>query len=357
MRMPIPPEGDIWQTLRKTDRPIAVYGTGNGADKLLDVFAKRGISVAAVFASDGFVRHRTFRGYPVLSYRETAERFPDHIVAVAFASSREEVLANIKQIASERTLVMPPLPVYTDSLFDEIFDAAYYSRHRDALETVRALLADDDSRRCFDDVIAYRLSGDLSYLYDAVWDEEEIWKLLSPERFSLCCDLGAYTGDTVRRLWEHTPLRPHVIALEPDPRTFRKLAENCPEAECYHMAAWDSETVLSFAAKNSRGSSSSAVGKSVEVPAGCLDRVLSGREIDYIKYDVEGAEARALRGSRASIARCRPTLLISLYHRTGDLFELPLLLREICPQYSMYLRRTRGIPDWDLNLIAIPKRT
>lgn len=357
MHLPIPTGGDVWQALQETDRPIAIYGTGNGADKLLDVFAERNIPVAAVFASDGFVRNRTFRTFPVLSYRETAERFPGHIVAVAFASSREEVLANIEQIGAERMLVMPPLPVYADSLMDELFDRTYYERHRDALKTVRGLLADEDSRRCFDDVIAYRLSGDVSYLRDAVWTEEEIWSLLSPERFTLCADLGAYNGDTIGSLWAHTTGKPHVIALEPDKRTFQKLIANCPEAECYEMAAWDEETVLSFTAKSNRGSSRSASGKSVGVKATCLDRLLHGRPIDYIKYDVEGAEAHALRGSREAIARCRPTLLISLYHRTADLFTLPLLLRDICRDYSMYLRRTKGFPDWDLNLIAISKRT
>lgn len=36
---------DIWQYLRSADRPIVMYGTGNGADKIFDVLDSLGIEV------------------------------------------------------------------------------------------------------------------------------------------------------------------------------------------------------------------------------------------------------------------------------------------------------------------------
>ena len=76
---------------------------------------------------------------------------------------------------------------------------------------------------------------------------------------------------------------------------------------------------------------------------------------DYIKYDVEGAEKQALLGSIATIRRCRPALLVSLYHRTEDLFALPLLVHQICPSYRFYLRRGNCYPDWEIQLLAVPQ--
>ena len=77
--------------------------------------------------------------------------------------------------------------------------------------------------------------------------------------------------------------------------------------------------------------------------------------VDYVKYDVEGAEREALLGSAALIRRHRPELLVSAYHRSEDLLILPPLLRELCGDgYRFYLRRFPYLPAWDLNLYAIP---
>ena len=60
--------------------------------------------------------------------------------------------------------------------------------------------------------------------------------------------------------------------------------------------------------------------KTVELPAMHLDAVLEGACVDYIKYDVEGSEQEALTGSQKSILAHYPTLMVSLYHRSEDLF-------------------------------------
>ena len=54
-----PREDCVWEILRTTDRPIVLYGTGNGGDKLISALEKIGRKPDGVFASDGFVRNRT----------------------------------------------------------------------------------------------------------------------------------------------------------------------------------------------------------------------------------------------------------------------------------------------------------
>ena len=53
---------DIWTYLENTEKPIVVYGMGNGADKIIDRLTERNIKVADFFASDGFVRGHCFHG-------------------------------------------------------------------------------------------------------------------------------------------------------------------------------------------------------------------------------------------------------------------------------------------------------
>ena len=89
---------DVWTILSESDKPLVLYGTGDGADKILNVMEEKGITAAGVFASDGFVRQRQFRGMPVLSYADAREQFGDMLVVVAFASSRPEVIANMARL-------------------------------------------------------------------------------------------------------------------------------------------------------------------------------------------------------------------------------------------------------------------
>ena len=60
----------LWDYLRTVQKPIVLYGMGNGADAILDRCAAGGILVAGVFASDEFVRGQQFRGYKVKTYKE-----------------------------------------------------------------------------------------------------------------------------------------------------------------------------------------------------------------------------------------------------------------------------------------------
>ena len=84
-----------------------------------------------------------------------------------------------------------------------------------------------------------------------------------------------------------------------------------------------------------------------------LDSVLNGRGVDYIKFDVEGAERAAINGAYNTIVKFKPDMLISMYHRSEDMFDLPILVNSICPDYRLYLRRFEYVPAWDLNLYAV----
>jgi FkbM family methyltransferase len=123
-----------------------------------------------------------------------------------------------------------------------------------------------------------------------------------------------------------------------------RYAELRPEVRFFTFAegVWSTPDILGF---DSRGSSAStvveegaAVDNAVQVPVTSLDVALGGAAPNYIKMDVEGAERQALEGSREIIKRYKPVLAICVYHKPADLWELPLFIHEICPDYKMYLR-------------------
>ena len=51
-----------WEQLQKTNKPVVMYGMGNGADHILRHLDRMGVSVCEFFASDSFVRGHSFHG-------------------------------------------------------------------------------------------------------------------------------------------------------------------------------------------------------------------------------------------------------------------------------------------------------
>ncbi len=343
---------DLWKYLKSTNKPKIIYGMGNGADKILSVFSHYGIECSGVFASDDFYRPgKTFHNMAVERYSDFCDRYDDFIVLVSFATCLPEVRANILRIAAERELYAPCVPVYGD----EIFNDEYYAAHEKQINEARELLCDDKSKDIFDNIINYRLSGKLEYIFKAESDSAEVWNdIIKPEKYINIADCGAYTGDTAAEFIEKCPNLKKIYALEPDPRNFRRLSSiKDSRIIPVNKGAWDKAEKVEFNMGAGRGAAQGKQGKTVLLDFDTLDSVVGNERIDYIKYDVEGAEKRALAGSKKIIAAHSPDLLVSLYHRSGDIFELINQVYKMNPEYKLFLRRFFYIPDWDINLYAV----
>jgi hypothetical protein len=69
--------------------------------------------------------------------------------------------------------------------------------------------------------------------------------------------------------------------------------------------------------------------------------------------DIEGSEPEALRGSAQLLRQHRPVLAVCTYHRSEHLWEIPNLIRTICPDYMIFLRRYAE-ESWEGVCYAIP---
>ena len=350
----------LWDYLARTDKTVVMYGMGNGADKILAVCEKYGVEVADFFASDEFVRGQAFHGKTVLKFSDVTEKYgkDNIIVLVSFASSLPDVMNNIIRVAEVCETYVPDVPVRGDNVFSEEFA----SINDGNIKKARELLSDARSKEVYDGVWNFRKSGRLDDLIPTADDRSAVMQeLLDTANYTSAVDLGAYDGDTARELIELCPHIRSITAFEPDRRNFRKLfasAEGDDRIIPLNCAAWKEDTTLIFDDSGNRNAGLDENGKSkrhAEVEAKAVDSVIKDK-VDYVKYDVEGAEEEAILGSANTIRAYKPDLLISVYHRTEDLFKLILLIKEICPEYSLYLRRYPYIPAWDLNLIATVRK-
>ncbi len=347
----------MWDSLKNEKRPIMVYGMGNGADKLFSRFEKYGISVAEVFASDGFVRGHSFRSYKVRSFSEIKEKYSDFVIVLSFASNREEVIGMLSEIDSRYDMLVPDMPVADES---EYFDRELYNENYKKILSVYESLADEESKNIYAATLNYKLTGRLSYLLDAYTEKTDMYSLIASREIRVMIDGGAYNGDTAREAVEFFPKLSEIFAIEPDKKTFKRLlryAEECPvKITPVNAALSDSVGSGEFFSSGNRNSTATATAshehKTESVELVTVDSL--GISPDYIKYDVEGAEYEALLGSLETVKKSKPTLLVSLYHRSRDIYFLPLFLKERLEGYKTYLRRLRSVPAWELNLILIP---
>ncbi len=342
----------VWETIKKSKLPIVLYGTGNGADAVIDEFERLGISLSAVVASDGFVRKRTFRNFTVRSLSDVQEELGDILLLIGFATCIPEVMGNIKKLTTQLKTLMPVVPVFGNT----IFNREYLEDNVEKLEYSRSLLYDEKSKEVFDLMVEFQFTGRFPAIFKAESSREDalmdILKLTNKEDM---LDLGAYRGDTIEELLTLTGGYSSIIALEPDRKSFEKLrlyAEGKENITVYPYAVYSEDKELAFCGGGGRQSTLSNDGK-YTVTAVAADDLIKDKKITYVKADVEGVEAEALTGMKKLLKEQKPKLSISCYHRTEDLCTLIPLIHSLNPDYKIYLRHHPYIPFWDTNLYCI----
>ncbi len=342
---------DAWSTLARCREPVCIYGTGDAAQRILDIFELRGIDCAGIFASDGFVRDREFCGYKVNSLAGLESSIGRFTAVCAFGSALPEVMETVEQVSRRHRLLMPDLPVAGEELFAKKGLLERYEQY----VRVRERFADEQSRAVLDEVLYYKLTGDISRLRRVFSDPAaEFRTLIAPREDDIYADLGAYNGDTCELFAELCPDYLGIYAFEPDKRSYRKLVkrmEGFDNIVAVNACAWSCDGVLGFS--QSAGRQSQITDSGDVTAARSLDNVLCGGECTVIKYDVEGAERQAIDGSADTIAKYRPRLAVSAYHRPYDILGLAEQILSIRSDYALYLRQPPYYPAWDTMIYAI----
>jgi FkbM family methyltransferase len=325
---------------------------GDTAWRIWYILNQRRVKINGIFASSDFVRGQKFLFYPVRTLEDIEAEEKDFIVILAFASNRPEVLDNIYRIARKHTLYIPDLPV----IGDKIFTYDYCLINSESLQSVYTLLQDNISKQVFADVCNFRISGDIGYLKGTETHKDDIYyNILRLGENETYLDLGAYDGDTIKEFQHYTNGKyEQIVAFEPAAKNFKKLQANTQDTEnltLYQYASWCTDTSLPFSRADGRQATLSTANSKFSVETKRIDSL--DVYPTYIKMDVEGAEFETLWGGHRIITSLKPKLAVPLYHRTEDIFKLPLLLKEFNPKYKFYIRRLPYIPAWDLCLYCV----
>jgi FkbM family methyltransferase len=184
--------------------------------------------------------------------------------------------------------------------------------------------------------------------------------LIRPIADEVYVDCGAFTGDTIEVFLAARDGRfGQIIAIEPDRASIRVLRGRIDEWSRegigpMRVAPFGAAAYRGTARFDATGTVVSSVGSGADtIDVAPLDEILDDCKPSYIKFDVEGAERDALVGGSETIRVNMPVLAVSLYHKPEDLWDLPLLIRSLAPDYRLYLRRYSD-ERWETICYAVP---
>jgi FkbM family methyltransferase len=161
-------------------------------------------------------------------------------------------------------------------------------------------------------------------------------------------DCGANVGVFTRKALNAGASK--VIAVEPAPENLECLRRNfAREIEdgkvvVYPKGVWDKDDFLTLDVVPDNDAADTFVmhqpgaHAGPRVPLTTIDKMvaeLNLNRVDFIKFDIEGAERKALEGGRATIAKYHPRMAVSFYHLPDDPVVLPKLILGIWSGYHM----------------------
>ena len=175
-----------------------------------------------------------------------------------------------------------------------------------------------------------------------------------------CLDFGT-SNRFLDKMKQRNKLVKKIYSFEPDTinleRCKKKIEEtNIKDVELINAGLWDTNTYLEFATNGDGGSrivESDVLGGNNTVKVVALDNVVK-EKVTFIKLDVEGAELKALQGAEKIILRDKPKLAISVYHKMEDMWEIPYYIKNLVPEYKLYIRHYSNC-NWETVLYAVVK--
>jgi len=292
--------------LKKEDRneiPVVLYGTGDMSKPILDKLNEEGIKIKAFCNSEVSKPGNTHLGLPVISR--------DSLLAGEIGQCRVVVSTLRFQFEICYDLIKSDFP------FDNLFS----------------------------------ITG-------AQYDSETQYfgpSFIKPVSDEIYVDCGAFDGASIRDFVCFNKEYKHIFAFEPHPTSYQTLDENIKlwnyeRTSLINKASWKCEDILEFivqdgqiAAQGSRivSDAESVKENSLKVRANSIDNVVGKSKVTFIKLDVEGAELETLVGAKETIAKYRPRLAVSIYHKPEDIVELPMYIHKHWSDYRFYIRHHR----------------
>lgn len=226
-------------------------------------------------------------------------------------------------------------------------DVYLMDRHMEEIQEVYDRLADDLSREVYKKILRFRLIDDSIAVPTMPQDKQYFeYGFYQKREDEVFVDCGAFNGISARTFFQENQNQfDGYYGFEPDPVNYEALksyVRSLPQEikskmKIMNRAVYDTDHGVMLYELDGPGSFVADIGQT-KVDTVVIDKVVCGNKATYIKMNIEGSELPALRGAENTIVENHPRLAIAGYHKTWDLWEVPLQILRTDPKYKLYLR-------------------
>lgn len=385
--------------------PVVLFGAGSAGKELLPVLKLHGVDPVCFCDNNPSRTGQLHCGLPVISLPELRQKHKGSLIVVTTGAYRDEVKQQLIDTGFDEEKILTisnyEAMCYYTHLAQWYWPEEDLILYQNELLNVYNILSDQKSRELFVSRIALFVSGadyqsflnfisqssDVQHTQGSNFQDyinstnyySEIYlqfnnDLIHLDDNEVLIDGGAFTGDStlefIKTCSKNLVPYEKIICFEPDPKIFRELKKNtaqCSNVTLMPLGLWSQSSTIRFADSSILKPGSTRIvsvyDKNDNLPDGAsgiteisttsIDEYFPDETVTLIKMDIEGAEMDALRGAIKTITRCRPKLIISAYHKRNDLFEIPLLIHEMVPDYKLYFRHFSS-NFGETTLFAIP---
>ncbi len=244
------------------------------------------------------------------------------------------------------------------NIYSERYMTQWFEENKEKMLNAIDFFEDDCSKQIYVNAICNRIAP--KYAQKTFHEMEEDGQyfntgILKIEDDECYVDVGAYDGDSIRAFLEASKGKfERVYGFELDPKNYSLMSSdsnivNDGRIQLFNMGVSSEDKEMEIV---SVGYGSHVTkGESQSVRLGALDTILYDKKVSLIKMDIEGAEMDALKGAHNIISNQHPKLAISVYHKLDDMWEIPQYIKELCPDYKIYLRHHTAVA-WDTDCYA-----
>lgn len=332
--------------------PVVIYGAGRMGRLFRKNLCAHGIPIAAFSDSNSALWGKLIDGVTVLPPQQL-EQFSHGPILVASLLYETEIYELLKRMGFKLVYPLSFLnfnypQIFISPEYDNALNALFDFNNQEAICSVYNMLADEQSRCIFLNLIKFRLTFDKKYIRCIQSDSKRQYfddLVLPLSNDEVFFDCGAYTGDTLERFcyFSNNQFR-RIYAFEPDRNNYLQLLNGVTRIGSdriipVNSGVYRSSGKASFLEEGAVDSKITLENDSNRLPVISIDDFCHNNDIPtYIKMDIEGSEIDALEGAKQVIQTAKPKLAIAVYHKAADLWQIPLLIKRFNSDYRLFFR-------------------
>ena len=233
---------------------------------------------------------------------------------------------------------------------ETLFPGRWYEQQKNEILQAFSVFNDRQSQQLYLKLLQKRMQE--AVVYVELWEADRYYPPEIRSRFKeqeVFLDAGCYSGDAIESFREVTKERFRgIYAFELDAANAERAKQydfmQDRRVHLFAMGIGRENTQLRYM---QTGTSASGLGRTsrhaalANAAVKSIDSMIVQGELEerftFVKLNINGSEADALYGMKRMLQRDKPKLAVCCTNRFADLWQLPLLLRELVPEYQLTL--------------------